>query len=94
MPQKKKVRTKKREKKLIHEGKGFITSTFNNTIISLTDGKGNVISWGSSGTAGFKGFPQGHALCSADGCAGCCSQGQRTWIATGRSVRTWSGKRS
>ena len=59
MPQKKKVRTKKRERKLIHEGKGFITSTFNNTIVTLTDGKGNVISWGSSGTAGFKGSRKG-----------------------------------
>ena len=40
MPQKKKVRTKKRERKLIHEGKAFITSTFNNTIITLTDRQG------------------------------------------------------
>lgn len=59
MPQKKKVKVKKRERKLIHEGKAFITSTFNNTIISLTDGKGNVIAWGSSGTAGFKGSRKG-----------------------------------
>jgi small subunit ribosomal protein S11 len=59
MPQKKKVRTKRREKKLIHEGKAFITSSFNNTIVTLTDAKGNVIAWGSSGTAGFKGSRKG-----------------------------------
>ena len=59
MPQKKKVRTKKRERKLIHEGKAFVTSTFNNTIVTLTDNKGNVLSWGSSGTAGYKGSRKG-----------------------------------
>lgn len=59
MPQKKKVRTRRKERKLINEGKAFITSTFNNTIITLTDMKGNVISWGSSGTAGFKGSRKG-----------------------------------
>jgi len=59
MPQKKKVRTRRRERKLIHEGKAFIQSSFNNTIVTLTDAKGNVIAWGSSGTAGFKGSRKG-----------------------------------
>ncbi len=59
MPQKKKARTKRRERKQIYEGKAYITSTFNNTIITLTDNKGNVIAWGSSGTAGFKGSRKG-----------------------------------
>lgn len=36
-------------------GKVFIKATFNNTIISITDDKGNVLAWGSSGAAGFKG---------------------------------------
>lgn len=36
-------------------GKVFITATFNNTLISITDVGGNVISWNSSGAAGFKG---------------------------------------
>lgn len=59
MPQKKKVRAKKRERRLINEGKAFIQSTFNNTIITLTDAKGGVVAWGSSGTAGFKGSRKG-----------------------------------
>ncbi len=59
MPQKKRTRTKRRERKQIYEGKAYITSTFNNTIITLTDNKGNVIAWGSSGTAGFKGSRKG-----------------------------------
>ena len=36
-------------------GKVFITSTFNNTLITITDASGNTISWGSSGASGFKG---------------------------------------
>ena len=41
--------------KKIKEGKLFITSTYNNTIITLTDPQGNVLSWTSAGTIGFKG---------------------------------------
>src|SRR4030042_3301943 len=59
MPNKRKTGGRKKEKKLIAEGKAFIQSTFNNTIITITDPKGNVISWGSSGTAGFKGSRKG-----------------------------------
>ncbi len=39
----------------ITSGKIFITATFNNTLISITDTKGNVICWGSTGASGFKG---------------------------------------
>lgn len=54
-----KPRGKKREKKSIPIGKVFIQSTFNNTLVSFTDPKGNVIAWGSAGTAGFKGSRKG-----------------------------------
>jgi small subunit ribosomal protein S11 len=36
-------------------GRAYVQSTFNNTIITLTDPKGNVLAWGSGGTVGFKG---------------------------------------
>jgi small subunit ribosomal protein S11 len=49
----KKVRRK--EKKNIAFGHAHIKSTFNNTIVSITDPQGNVISWASSGHVGFKG---------------------------------------
>lgn len=49
------VRTKRREKKNIDRGVAHIKSTFNNTIISITDIKGNAISWASAGQVGFKG---------------------------------------
>jgi small subunit ribosomal protein S11 len=50
---------KKREKKTIANGKAYIQSTFNNTIVTLTDSQGNVISWGSAGSTGFKGSRKG-----------------------------------
>ena len=59
MPQKKKVKTKRRERKSIPAGRAYIQSTFNNTTVTLTDPAGNAIAWGSSGTAGFKGSRKG-----------------------------------
>ncbi|MDD5486933.1 MAG: 30S ribosomal protein S11 [Dehalococcoidales bacterium] len=59
MAQKKKVKTRKRERKIVGDGKAFIVSTFNNTIVTLTDARGDVLAWGSSGTAGFKGSRKG-----------------------------------
>ena len=54
---KKAVRTrlKRSERKNIAVGQAHIKSTFNNTIVSITDPSGNVISWQSAGTVGFKG---------------------------------------
>lgn len=46
---------KKKEKKNIPFGKVYISATFNNTIVSVTDMEGNVISWSSTGQHGFKG---------------------------------------
>jgi small subunit ribosomal protein S11 len=50
-----KTRVKRSERKNIAVGQAHIKSTFNNTIISITDPSGNVIAWKSAGTAGFKG---------------------------------------
>ena len=51
----KQKKTKKKEKKNIPVGKAFIQATYNNTIVTLTDMQGNVISWATSGGEGFKG---------------------------------------
>ncbi|MFC2009906.1 30S ribosomal protein S11 [Chloroflexota bacterium] len=59
MAQKRKSGSKKRERKQIPVGKAYIQSTFNNTLVTLTDPQGNVIAWGSSGTSGFKGSRKG-----------------------------------
>ena len=55
MAKKKVVRTRRRERKNVVAGQAHIQSTFNNTIISIADLEGNVISWGSAGAQGFKG---------------------------------------
>jgi len=51
----KKTVKKKKEKKNIPMGVAHIQSTFNNTIVTITDPIGNVVSWASAGTKGFKG---------------------------------------
>jgi small subunit ribosomal protein S11 len=48
-------KTKKKEKKNIIAGVAHVNSTFNNTIITISDAQGNAISWSSSGAQGFKG---------------------------------------
>ena len=50
-----KTKTKKKVKKNIPSGIAHINSTFNNTIVTITDTSGNTISWSSSGNKGFKG---------------------------------------
>jgi small subunit ribosomal protein S11 len=48
-------KTKRREKKNVLHGQAHIKSTFNNTIVTITDLQGNTISWASAGNVGFKG---------------------------------------
>lgn len=56
------TRVKKRERKGVARGRAYIQSTFNNTIVTLTDDKGGVIAWSSSGASGFKGSRKGTAF--------------------------------
>ena len=51
----KRVVKKRRERKNVEKGIAHIRSTFNNTIVTITDMQGNAISWGTSGEMGFKG---------------------------------------
>ena len=46
---------RKRERKSVPRGRAYVQSTFNNTLITLTDPNGNVLSWASAGQSGFKG---------------------------------------
>lgn len=55
MAKKVKKVTRRRERKHIERGEAHIHSTFNNTIVTITDTAGNAISWSSAGTLGFKG---------------------------------------
>ncbi len=49
------TRVKRRERKNVEQGAAHIQSTFNNTIVTITDKAGNTISWATSGQLGFKG---------------------------------------
>lgn len=65
-------RAKPKEKKNIAQGVAHIQSTFNNTIVSISDVRGDLISWASAGTVGFKGTKKGTpfaAQMAAESCA-------------------------
>ena len=55
-------RTRRRERRSIPQGRAYIYSTFNNTLVSLTDPDGNVVASTSAGTAGFRGSRKGTAF--------------------------------
>lgn len=55
-------RTRRRERRAVPQGRAYIYSTFNNTLISITDPQGNVIASASAGTVGFKGSRKGTAF--------------------------------
>lgn len=48
-------RVRRRDRKNIPRGRAYVQSTFNNTIVTLTDQVGNVVAWSSAGASGFKG---------------------------------------
>jgi ribosomal protein S11 len=54
-----KIVKKKKGRKNISEGVAHIHSTFNNTIVTITDTQGNVVAWSSAGSMGFKGSRKG-----------------------------------
>jgi small subunit ribosomal protein S11 len=70
---KKKTKTRKKEKKIVPaRGVAHIRSTFNNTIVSITDPTGAVVAWASSGKMGYKGSRKGTpfaAQLAAESCA-------------------------
>jgi small subunit ribosomal protein S11 len=55
------IRLKKAKKRAVPQGQAHILATFNNTIITITDPKGNVLSSGSAGASGFRGSKKGTA---------------------------------
>ncbi len=50
-----KTKTAKKAEKKFTNGRVYVTATFNNTLVTLTDSSGNTLGWGSSGASGFKG---------------------------------------
>ncbi len=54
-PSRRSQKTRRRDRRHVDRGTAHIRSTFNNTIVTITDTEGNALSWASSGQAGFKG---------------------------------------
>jgi len=81
MPKRRVIR-KKKEKRIIPKGVAHIQSTFNNTIVTITDPEGNVIAWSSAGTQGFKGSrkstPFAAQLAAEDAARKAMDQGMRS----------------
>jgi small subunit ribosomal protein S11 len=66
------ARARRRERKSVPRGTAYVRSSFNNTIVTLADPQGNVLSWGSAGATGFKGSRKSTpyaAQITADGAA-------------------------
>ena len=82
IPASKEKKAKKKIKKNITTGIAFVTATFNNTIITITDESGNVIAWSSAGAKGFKGSrkstPYAAQVAADDAGAKAFEQGMRT----------------
>jgi ribosomal protein S11 len=73
----KKVR-RKRERKNVDRGAAHIKSTFNNTIVTITDTTGNAISWSSAGALGFR-IKKEYSVCFTDGCRNSSKGCYRPW---------------
>ena len=78
---------KRRERKNIERGAVHIQSTFNNTIVTVTDTQGNAISWASAGEMGFKGSKKSTPFAAPDRCRNRSQGGYGTRPEDRRSVR-------
>ena len=79
-------RQKPKEKKNIAQGIAHIQSTFNNTIISIADVKGELVSWASAGTVGFKGTKKGTPFAAQIAAEDCVKKAQEHGL---RSVEVY-----
>ncbi len=63
-------------KRLVGRGRIYITATFNNTLVTITDMQGNTLCWGSAGTIGFKGARKSTPYAATTTVERICRQGQ------------------
>ena len=70
---KKKTFKKRGEKRVVHHGYAHIQASFNNTLITITDTEGNVVSWSSAGAIGFKGSRTGTPFAATQAAMAACN---------------------
>ena len=75
---KKATTPRRRERKNIERGAAHIQSTFNNTIVTITDTQGNAISWASAGGLGFRGSPYAAQMCAETAAKAAMEHGLKT----------------
>ena len=78
------TRVRRRERKNIASGVAHVNSTFNNTMITITDAQGNTIAWSSAGTMGFKGSRKSTPYAAQMAAEDCAKKGARTRHADAR----------
>ena len=76
-------RPKRKDRKNVEYGVAHIRSTFNNTIVTITDKNGNALSWASAGGLGFRGSRKSTPICSSNGSRSCSKSSNGTWFKTG-----------
>ena len=69
----KKTFKKRGEKRVVHHGFAHIQASFNNTLITITDTEGNVVSWSSAGAIGFKGSRKGTPFAATQAAMAACN---------------------
>ncbi len=78
------VKSKKRVKRLVSEGRIYIHSSYNNTIVTVTDKNGDVLTWASGGSSGFKGTRKGTAFASQVAAQTACKKAQDMGMKTAK----------
>ena len=84
----------RRAKKAAARGQAYIQSTFNNTIVTLTDAEGNSFGWASAGTVGFKGTKKGTPFAAQVAAQNVARRALGCGNASRRCVRQRPGQRS
>lgn len=90
---KKVVVRRRRERKNIENGAVHIQSTFNNTIVTITDTQGNAISWASSGGLGFRGSRKSTPFAAQTATETATKAAMEHGLEVGRSIRKGTGIR-
>ena len=87
------TRVRRRERKNISSGVAHVNSTFNNTMITITDAQGNAIAWSSAGAQGFKGSRKSTPFAAQVAAEDCRQEGAGTRHAhaRGRGLRSGFG---
>lgn len=87
----KKFKNKKKKKLNVQKVKVYVTSSYNNTMISIADGDGNVLSWSSPGAVGFKGSKKSTAFAATKAAEDAVAKAQKFGIKQGTVIVKGTG---